>query len=106
MVNYGEPQNPFVSFGKSEMENQDEMKDYIDTRNNATFIKSTTQEPNRVCQSRLNANSKILLNFARINKPESKYVREFRKLQQDKQKSQDQLDEEGENQSSSYSPKQ
>jgi response regulator of citrate/malate metabolism len=47
-----------------------------------------------------------LLNFARINKPESKYVREFRKLQQDKQKSQGQLDEEDENQSSSYSPKQ
>jgi len=85
------------------------MKDYIDlnidTRNNATFIKSTSQEPNRVTQSRLNANTKILLNFARINKPESKYVREFRKLQQEKQKSQDQLDEEDENPPSTYSPK-
>jgi len=81
------------------------MKDYVETRNNATFIKSTSQEPNHATQSRLNANSKILLNFARLNKPESKYVREFRRLQDQKQKQQDQLDEQEEHQGSTYSPK-
>ena len=72
----GNHQNTFVSFGR-----RNNQSDYFEanSQNQATFKRHRTD-----IQKRLDENNKILLNINRIDKHESKYVKEFKMLQRQK----------------------